>query len=58
MAVRYGHIAHGDEDPFLSRARELLDIIVRVRISHSIFVLLKMSLAVEKQCGAFVESML
>jgi len=26
MAVTYGHRAHGDEDPFLTRAHELLNV--------------------------------
>ena len=30
VAVTYGYIAHGDEDPFLTRVRELLDISTRV----------------------------
>jgi len=30
MAVTYGHIARGDEDPFLARAGEFLEIITRV----------------------------
>jgi hypothetical protein len=30
MAVTYGYIAHGEEDLFLARARELIDIALRV----------------------------
>jgi len=30
MAVTYGHISRGDEDPFPARARELIEIITRV----------------------------
>jgi len=30
MAVTYGHIAHGEEDLFPARARELLDVVLRV----------------------------
>jgi hypothetical protein len=30
MAVTYGHVAQGDKDTFLARARELLDITLRI----------------------------
>ncbi|OJA16754.1 hypothetical protein AZE42_12640 [Rhizopogon vesiculosus] len=30
MAVTYGHIAHGEEDLLLARAREFLDVVLRV----------------------------
>jgi hypothetical protein len=30
MTVTYGHIAGGDEDPFLARARELIEILTRL----------------------------
>jgi hypothetical protein len=30
MAVTYGHIARGDEDPLLARARELNEFILRL----------------------------
>ena len=30
MAVTYGHIVRGDEDPFLARARELIEILTRL----------------------------
>jgi len=28
--VTYGHVARGDEDPFLARARELIEILTRL----------------------------
>jgi len=30
MAVTYGYVAQGDEDPFLARARELINIAIRI----------------------------